>query len=99
MAGELKEKAARGFLWGGLNNGAVQLLGALFGIFLLRLLSPSDYGKIAMLTVFANLASTLQESGFMAALCNLRQPTDRDYNAVFWFNILMGGTLYAVLYL
>lgn len=99
MAGGLKEKAARGFLWGGLNNGAVQLLGALFGIFLLRLLSPSDYGKIAMLTVFANLASTLQESGFMAALCNLRQPTDRDYNAVFWFNILMGGSLYLLLYL
>ncbi|MGN0234373.1 MAG: lipopolysaccharide biosynthesis protein [Bacteroidaceae bacterium] len=98
MAGGLKEKAARGFLWGGLNNGAVQLLGALFGIFLLRLLSPSDYGKIAMLTVFANLASTLQESGFMAALCNLKHPTDRDYNAVFWFNIMMGGSLYVLLY-
>ena len=99
MAGGLKEKAASGFLWGGLNNGAVQVLGALFGIFLLRLLSPSDYGKIAMLTVFANLASTLQESGFMAALCNLKNPTHRDYNAVFWFNIMMGGSLYLLLYL
>ena len=99
MAGGLKEKAARGFLWGGLNNGAVQVLGALFGIFLLRLLSPSDYGKIAMLTVFANLASTLQESGFMAALCNLKNPTHRDYNAVFWFNIMMGRSLYLLLYL
>ena len=99
MAGGLKEKAARGFLWGGLNNGAVQVLGALFGIFLLRLLSPSDYGKIAMLTVFANLASTLQESGFRAALCNLKNPTHRDYNAVFWFNIMMGGSLYLLLYL
>ncbi|MDD7242084.1 MAG: lipopolysaccharide biosynthesis protein [Bacteroidaceae bacterium] len=99
MAGGLKEKAARGFLWGGLNNGAVQVLGALFGIFLLRLLSQSDYGKIAMLTVFANLASTLQESGFMAALCNLKNPTHRDYNAVFWFNIMMGGSLYLLLYL
>ena len=99
MAGGLKEKAARGFLWGGLNNGAVQVLGALFGIFLLRLLSPSDYGKIAMLTVFANLASTLQESGFMAALCTLKNPTHRDYNAVFWFNIMMGGSLYLLLYL
>ena len=99
MAGGLKEKAARGFLWGGLNNGAVQVLGALFGIFLLRLLSPSDYGKIAMLTVFASLASTLQESGFMAALCNLKNPTHRDYNAVFWFNIMMGGSLYLLLYL
>ena len=75
------------------------MLGALFGIFLLRLLSPSDYGKIAMLTVFANLASTLQESGFMAALCNLKNPTHRDYNAVFWFNIMMGGSLYLLLYL
>lgn len=99
MAGELKEKAARGFLWAGLNNGSVQVLGALFGIALLRLLSPSDYGKIAMLTIFSNLASTLQESGFMAALCNLKHPTDKDYNAVFWFNIMMGGMLYLLLYL
>ena len=52
-----------------------------------------------MLTVFANLASTLQESGFMAALCNLKNPTHRDYNAVFWFNIMMGGSLYLMLYL
>ena len=52
-----------------------------------------------MLTVFANLASTLQESGFMAALCNLKDPTHRDYNAVFWFNIMMGGSLYLLLYL
>ena len=28
----LREKAARGFLWGGLNNGLVQIIGALFGI-------------------------------------------------------------------
>ena len=70
----LKEKTAKGLLWGILNNGMVQLLGALFGIILLRLLAPSDYGKVAMLLVFAGIASTLQESGFTAALCNKKEP-------------------------
>lgn len=94
----LKEKAARGFLWGGLNNGTVQLLGALFGVVMLRLLTPADYGKISMLMVFSTIAATIQESGFTAALCNLRQPTHRDYNAVFWFNILCSALLYVLLW-
>jgi len=94
----LKERTAKGLLWGVLNNGTVQLLGALFGIALLRLLTPEDYGKIAVLLVFAQIASTLQESGFTAALCNLKEPTHSDYNAVFWFNILVSALLYAVLF-
>ena len=38
----LKEKTAKGLFWGALNNGVTQLLGALFGILLGRLLSPED---------------------------------------------------------
>ena len=94
----LREKAARGFLWGGLNNGLVQIIGALFGIVILRHLVPDDYGKISMLMVFPALASILQESGFTAALCNLKEPTHRDYNAVFWFNIGVSALLYGALF-
>lgn len=35
-----------------MNNGAMQVIGLVFGIVLGRLLSPSDYGMIAMITVF-----------------------------------------------
>ena len=94
----LREKAARGFLWGGLNNGLVQIIGALFGIVILRHLAPDDYGKISMLMVFPALASILQESGFTAALCNLKELTHRDYNAVFWFNIGVSALLYGALF-
>ncbi len=94
----LREKAARGFFWGGLNNGLVQIIGALFGIVILRHLAPEDYGKISMLMVFPALASILQESGFTAALCNLKEPTHRDYNAVFWFNIGVSALLYGALF-
>ena len=56
----LKRKAASGMLWGGLSNGAMQVMGALFGLVLMRLLSPSDYGKVAMLNIFAALACAIQ---------------------------------------
>lgn len=95
----LKERTAKGLMWGMVNNGTTQLLGAIFGIMLLRRLLPEDYGKITMLMVFANIASTVQECGFRAALCNLKQPTQRDYDAVFWFNIGMSLLLYGVLWM
>ena len=95
---DLKRRTASGLLWGGFSNGMVQLLGALFGIVLLRLLQPDDYGKMAALVIFGNIASCLQESGFTAALANKVEPRHEDYNAVFWFNVLVGATLYVILF-
>ena len=94
----LKERTAGGMLWGGMSNGLMQLLGAVFGLVLLRYLTPEDYGKVAMLNIFAALASALQESGFIAALCNKKEPTDEEYNAVFWFNLLVSVVLYIILW-
>ncbi len=94
----LKQKTAGGMLWGGLSNGLMQFIGAVFGLVLLRYLTPEDYGKVAMLNIFAAIASALQESGFIAALCNRREPTHEEYNAVFWFNLLVSATLYIILW-
>lgn len=94
----LKERTIRGFLWGGFSNGIMQLLGALFSFVLMRLLTPSDWGKVYMLNIFVVLASTLQEGGFIAALCNKKEPTKQEYNAVFWFNMIVSGTLYVILW-
>ena len=44
----LKEKTARGLFWGALNNGTMQLLNIVIGIFLARLLSPADYGLVGI---------------------------------------------------
>ena len=95
----LKDKTARGLFWGGMNNGVQQLLGLAFGIILGRLLDPSDYGMTAMLAVFSVIANELQSSGFKTGLINLREPRHEDYNAVFWFNVVAGALIYAVLFL
>ena len=94
----LREKTAQGLIWGGFSNGVVQLLGALFGLWLINILDPDDYGKMAALVIFSNIASVLQESGFTAALANKREPTHEEYNAVFWFNVIVGLVLYVLLF-
>lgn len=96
---ELKEKTAKGLLWGGFSNGLQQLLNLLFGIFLARLLTPADYGMVGMLSIFVMVASTLQDSGFTNALANKKEVSHADYNAVFWFSTLMGLLLYLLLFL
>lgn len=94
----LKEKTAGGLMWGGISNGAQQLLNLVFGIFLARLLSPSDYGLVGMLTIFSLIATSLQESGFMSGLTRKEKATAEDYNAVFWFNVLCSLSVYALLW-
>ena len=94
----LKERTAKGLIWGGLSNGLMQVMVAVFGLVLMNILAPDDYGKVAALNIFAALASALQESGFISALCNRKEPTHEEYNAVFWFNILISITLYLILW-
>ena len=94
----LKERTAKGLVWGGLSNGLMQVLEGLFGVVLMYVLFPDDYGKVAALNIFAALASAFQESGFISALCNKKEPTHEEYNAVFWFNILVSATLYLILW-
>lgn len=95
---DLKDKAAQGFLWGAINNGAMQLLNAVCGIILARLLTKADYGLAGEVAIFSTIAAALQESGFLAALTNKKNATHTDYNAVFWFNITTSLCLFIVLF-
>ena len=95
----LKERTAKGLMWGAINNLTSQLLMALIGIILGRLLTPTDYGMVGMLAIFTAITGSLQESGFTAALTNLKEATHREYNAVFWTSTGISILLYLVLYI
>ena len=95
----LKDKTAKGLLWGGVSNGIQQLLNLAFGIFLARLLTQADYGMVGLLTVFSSIASALQEGGFISALNRKKEVIHEDYNAVFWFNTSCSVFIYLLLYI
>lgn len=98
MAESLKDKTAKGFLWGFLNNSTMQVLNAVFGVILARKLSQDDYGLIGMMAIFTAIAASLQDSGFVSALTNRKNPTHQDYNSVFWFNIGVSACMYVLFF-
>ncbi|MCM1041149.1 MAG: lipopolysaccharide biosynthesis protein [Bacteroides sp.] len=94
----LKEKTAQGLLWLGIGNLATQMMNMLFGIFIARILLPEDYGMVGLLLVFSYIASALQESGLTSALINKKDCRHDDYNAVFWFSLLISLSIYILLF-
>lgn len=99
MTESLKQKTAKGLFWGAMNSGSTQILNLIFGIVLGRMLSPEIYSVVAILTIFVAIAGDLQSSGFTQALVNIKRPTDRDYNSVFSFNVVMSLMMYFILFL
>lgn len=90
----LKKKAADGLFWSGLSSVVQQVLNLMFGVFLARILSESDYGMANLLAVFVALSYLIQEGGFRVALINKKNATYEDFNSVFWTSFLVGLTLY-----
>lgn len=94
----LKNKTAKGLFWGGISNGTQQILQLLFGIIMLYILSPEDYGIVGALTIFIAIAIIIQDGGFTVALINRKKAIYEDYNAVFWFNIISSSIIYLFLF-
>ncbi|MDR2424274.1 MAG: lipopolysaccharide biosynthesis protein [Prevotellaceae bacterium] len=94
----LKEKTAQGLLWGGVSNILQQCIGMGFGIVIARILTPDDYGLIAMLAIFSAIAVAFIDGGFSYVLIKKKNLQHRDCNAVFWFSALMGLGIYLLLF-
>lgn len=94
-----KKKIAGGLIWSTIERLSVQGIQFLFQIFLARLLSPSDYGVIAMLSVFMAVSQSLIDAGFTNALIRKTDRTDVDVSTVFYFNLLISILLYFLLFL
>lgn len=95
----LKQKAVKGVVWTAIQKYSTMLIQFISGAILARLLDPSDYGCIGMLTIFTSMAQVFIDSGFDSALIQKKNPTPIDYSTVFYFNLGMSVILYLVLYL
>lgn len=66
-------------------------------IILARLLSPDDYGAIALITVFITVSNVFVQNGFNTALIQRQDVTEEDYSSVFWVSMLVALVCYIVL--
>src|SRR5690606_26965937 len=84
------------FLWNFVDILGGKLILVVSQIFIARILSPSDFGLFAILTVFVTFSNVLIEGGMGAALIQKKSPTQEDYSTVFYFKILTSIIVYVI---
>lgn len=68
-------------------------------IVIARILSPSHYGIVAMMTVFINIANVFIQSGFNSALIQKKDASELDKRTALTINFLVGVFMYALIFL
>lgn len=94
----IKNKLLSGIIWNAIEKVLVKGTAFAIGIVLARLLSPSDFGLIGMLSVFIAISTIFIESGFAKALIQNQHCKDEDYSTAFWTNVIISIVIYFILY-
>ncbi|MBQ2046591.1 MAG: lipopolysaccharide biosynthesis protein [Muribaculaceae bacterium] len=95
---DLKLRTARTIKWNVIDRISSQVLYAVTGIVLARVLSQEDFGLVGATLVFQAFAALFVDSGFSYALIQRKNPTQLDYSTVLWFNIGIATLLYVILW-
>ena len=87
------------FLWRFAERSGAQLVSFVVSIVLARLLTPDDYGTVALMAVFINILSIFIDSSFSSALIQKKDADDLDFSTIFYFNIFSCLVLYLILFI
>jgi O-antigen/teichoic acid export membrane protein len=95
----LKEKGIEAFIWDFF--GKILIYGSSFivTIVLARLLTPTDFGIIAIIMAIIGIASILFDIGLAGALIQRKRVLDIHYTSVFYFNLTVGILLTLLMYI
>lgn len=76
-----------------------QVVSLVISIVLARLLTPDDYGSVALILVFITIADVFVSNGFGNALIQKKDADNLDFSSVFYINIGLSIVLYILLFL
>ena len=95
----LKNRALNGVFWSAIDRFSSQGISFLISIVIARLLTPHDYGLVAMVGIFISIAQAFIDSGLSSAIVRKKDRTTVDLSTAFYANIIIGVLCYAILYL
>lgn len=90
----LKDKAIKGVAWSSIDTFAALGIQFVVGVILARLLSPSEYGIIGLVTVFLAISDVFIQSGFSSALIRKKDCNDSDRSTAFIFSVVVSIVFY-----
>lgn len=98
LAESLKNKVAKGAVWATMERFSVQAMQFVVGMVLARLLTPTDYGTVALLAIFFAVAGSLASCGFGNALVQRKSVGELEFNSVFYLSIVASLVIYAAIF-
>lgn len=99
MPPSLKQATGHTLKWNAVEKFASQALYAVTGIVLANVLPKADFGLVGVILIFQAFGILFVDSGFGAALLQKKEPTERDYSTVFWFNLMVSVFVYAIMWM
>lgn len=90
----MNNKVFSNIMWRFAERCGAQIVTFIVSVFLARILSPEDYGKIALITVFTVILQVFVDSGLGTALIQKKNADDLDFSSVFYFNLVICILLY-----
>lgn len=98
MEENLKKKTINGMLWQFLQKVSGQLVSFVISVILARILTPSDYGLVALAGMFLVLMSIFSNGGLGPALIQKKEVDEEDYNTMFVTQLVFASVLYVIIF-
>ena len=95
----LRNKVISGLIWKFAERAGAELVAFVVSIVLARIMLPEDFGVIALVTVFINIANVFVTAGFGNSLIQKKDITNDDFSTIFFFNIGFSICFYFILYI
>lgn len=93
-----KQQATQSVFWTFLQQFGTQALQFISSVILARLVLPSEFGLIGMLSIITSLSLALIDNGMGSSIMRTLNPDDDDYSTVFYFNVFVSLILYAIIW-
>lgn len=70
----------------------------LVSVVLSRILLPSDYGTVALVLIFINIANVFVTSGFSTALVQNKNASELDFSTNFYCSLALSAVVYGIVF-
>lgn len=88
----------RNLAWRFAERCGAQGMSFIVSLVLARMLLPEEYGIVALVLVFINLANVFVTDGLGEALIQKQYATERDFSTIFFCGLVLSLVLYGILY-
>lgn len=94
----LKHSTITSLFWKLFEQGGAAAITLIVQIVMARLLTPAEFGMLAIMLVFVNVGNVIVQSGLNTAIIQAPDVTERDYSTVFWMSLAISVALYVLVF-